>query len=212
MLVDLGQNKIIEWVLKRVSRAKMVDEVILATSNLAQDDVLVEIAEENNINVFRGSESDVLKRYYDAALKINADIIIRICADNPFIDPYEIDRLVKFFLNTDCDYAFNHQNKLNSNYADGFGAEIFSWFVLNKINSLAKQSAHREHITLYLWEKKHSFIMKPVPAPKNLSYPNFKFDIDIPEDKNKMDLIVNNGATINSTAEEIINIFQQNVN
>ena len=136
-----------------------------------------------------------------------AETVIRVCADNPFIDPDEIDRLVTFFESNDCDYACNHQNRLDSNYADGFGAEIFSFNLLQKINILAKDFKHREHITLYLWDNKTQFIMMSVPAPEHLRYPDLRFDIDLPEDKDKMELIVNNGATIESSAHEIIELF-----
>lgn len=207
MVAKLGSYAVIEWVLWRVKRAKMLGKVVLATSDLPQDDVLVKIADQYDVSTYRGSETDVLKRFVNAASEYEAETIIRVCADNPFIDPNEIDRLVKFFVSKNCNYAFNHQSRLNSKYADGFGAEIFSFKVLNKINKLAQDPRHREHITLYLWEADHPFIMMPVPAPKYLSYPHLCFDIDLPEDKDKMDLIVNNGATIESSAEQIINIY-----
>ena len=207
MLAKLGPFTIIEWVLKRVKRANMLDEVLLATSDLPRDDVLVDVADQCDVSVYRGSESDVLKRFSNAATKAKADSVIRVCADNPFIDPIELDRLINFYKENECDYAFNHQNKLKGNYADGFGAEIFSYNLLQKVNKIAKDPNHREHVTLYLWEIKTKYIVMPVPAPKFLNYPHLRFDIDLPEDKDKMELIVNNGATIESSAHEIIEIF-----
>ena len=122
MIARLGPYTLIEWVFIRVNKTKNIDKVLLATSDLPRDDELVKIANKYNINVYRGSELDVLKRFYNAAYKNKAKTIIRICADNPFIDPIELDRLINFYNENECDYAFNHQNKLKSNYADGFGA------------------------------------------------------------------------------------------
>ena len=207
MLAKLGSCTIIEWVLSRVKRANLLDEVLLATSNLPRDDILAKIANQCNVSVYRGSESDVLKRFTNAAIKYQAETVIRVCADNPFIDPDEINRLVSFFESNDCDYACNHQNHLDSNYADGFGAEIFSFSLLKKINMLAKDSRHREHITLYLWDNNNSYKMMSVPAPKDLCYPYLRFDIDTPEDRDKMALLVKNGARIESSANEIIKIY-----
>ena len=178
MITSLGPHKIIEWVFKRSIKSKLTNKTILATSTLSRDDKLVHLAKDNKIDSFRGNEKDVLGRYYKSAVAFNGDIIVRICADNPFIDPVEIDRLIKFFKNNKCDYAFNHQSRMESKYADGFGAEIFTFDLLKKINSLAIKSNHREHVTLFLWEENHNFIMKPVPAPESLSYPDHKYDID----------------------------------
>ncbi len=207
MLARLGPYTLIEWVFIRVNKTKNIDKVLLATSDLPRDDELVKIANKYNINVYRGSELDVLKRFYNAAYENKAKTIIRICADNPFIDPIELDRLINFYKENECDYAFNHQNKLKSNYADGFGAEIFSYNLLQKVNKIAKDPNHREHVTLYLWEIKTKYIVMPVPAPKFLNYPHLRFDIDLPKDKDKIESIINNGVTINSSAQEIVDIF-----
>jgi spore coat polysaccharide biosynthesis protein SpsF len=212
MLAKLGPFTIIEWVLMRVKKANMLDEVLLATSDLPRDDVLVNIADQCNVSVYRGSESDVLKRFANAATKTKAETVIRVCADNPFIDPDEINRLVTFFESKDCDYACNHQNRLDSNYADGFGAEIFSFNILQKVNFLAKDSRHREHITLYLWENKNSFIMMSVPAPVHLRYPQLRFDINTNKDKEILETLIDNGITLETKAHQIITTYLSSQN
>ena len=126
MLQLLGSYPILEWVLRRVSRAKLIDEVVLATSDRSLDDSLVELANRIGIEVFRGSESDVLGRFAEAANHYHAKTVLRICADNPFVDPDELDRLVREFSENLCDYACNQQDRLDSQYADGFGSEILS--------------------------------------------------------------------------------------
>ena len=93
MLACLDGYPLLSWVLHRLSRSTLIDEVVLATSDLSKDDDLLPIANEVGIPVFRGSESNVLDRFSRAALVHNADVVVRVCADNPFVDPVEIDRL-----------------------------------------------------------------------------------------------------------------------
>ena len=135
--------------------------------------------------------------------------MVRVCADNPFIDPFEIDRLIKFFDKENCDYACNHQDRLGSLYADGFGAEIFNIDVLKVIDAEAKEQRYREHATLYIWENSESFKLKAVPAPVELSFPYLRFDVDTPYDLQKLQKLVDAGVTIKSAAAEIISLTRQ---
>ena len=112
MLEELGGKTILEWVLLRTKSCKSLDQIVLATSVRDIDDPLISIAEKHHISTFRGSENDVLDRFSRAAKINSADYIIRICADNPFIDSNEIDLLINFFSKNNCDYSCNHQNKL----------------------------------------------------------------------------------------------------
>ena len=210
MAVELGGIPIIDWVITRSKRSKLIDKFILATSSSIENDYLIEVSNKHMIESFRGSENNVLSRFLDIALKENADIVVRICADNPFVDPEEIERLVHFFQTNPCDYACNHQDRLGSKYADGFGAEIFSFDILYKINESVTKNNHREHVTQYLWDNKNKFSIKSVPAPKKLRHPELKFDIDIPEDKKNLEILVENGVTISSSASEIIDIYLMN--
>ena len=105
-MVRLQDKPIIEHVLRRVRRAQTLTEVILATSDHLRDDVLCEVAERLGVQVFRGPEDDVLKRFVLTAQRFGADIVVRMCADNPLVAPQEIDRIVKHHLCTGADYSF----------------------------------------------------------------------------------------------------------
>ena len=206
MLMKLGKFTIIEWVIKRSSKSKLIDDLILLTSDLVQDDILIEKANKLGVKTYRGSESDVLNRYASAANKYNGDIIVRICADNPFIDSKEIDRLIKYHLENNFDYCLNNQSKFGSNYADGFGAEIMNNETLQFLEKNINSSFLREHVTLGVFEKKYKFKISALQAPKELSYPKMKFDIDTIDDLNKLNNIVKNGININSPGKDIIQI------
>lgn len=206
MLAELGEAPVLEWVLRRTNKARLVDQVVLATTDLHRDNALVELAEKLGIEVFRGSESDVLGRFATAAALYKADTVVRICADNPFIDPDEIDRLVIHFSKNSYDYACNHQERLGNRYADGFGAEILSNSLLQTVAQLATDLGHREHATLYLWDHAKEYHVAAVSAPPELAYPELRFDVDTAQDLESLKDLVAAGINIESTAPEIVKL------
>jgi aminopeptidase-like protein/spore coat polysaccharide biosynthesis protein SpsF (cytidylyltransferase family) len=210
MLACLDGIPLLEWVLCRLAGAKTLDQIVLATSDCENDNALVDLAVRLGVKVYRGSESDVLARFVGAATMSNADNVVRICADNPFIDPGEVDRLVNFFVAHQCDYACNHQDRLGSGYADGFGAEICSTDLLQKIAVRAKEPRHREHATLFLWDHASEYKLLTVPAPADLAFPELRFDVDTQDDLAKLDALVKAGVDINTSAHDIVKVAQGN--
>ena len=205
MMKKISNLSLIEWVVKRVKKTKKLKKIIIATTKNKKDDALKRIAKKNNIYFFRGSNNDVLNRYYEAAKQFKGNTIIRVCADNPFIDFEQINLLINKFKKKKYDYICNHQNKLNSKYADGFGAEIFSMKILKKINQKASRKDQRQHVTKYIWDHKNQFKILSLPAAKELAYPRLKFDINTQKDFVSIkNLIKKNNITINSSAKEII--------
>ncbi len=210
MTKKLGEFTLLEWVLIRLKKSKLLNQIILTTSTNKENDELISYAKKLNIDFFRGEENNVLNRFTEASLKYKPINVIRVCGDNPFIDGNEIDKLINFFQMNSCDYAFNHLNKLNSNYADGFGAEITSFEILIRLNKVAKDNDDREHIFNYIWKNQTKFRIKPLKANRELAYPNLKFDIDTEEDFQKINNLVNKGVRLDSKASDIIKINQLN--
>ena len=142
ILYKLDKNTLIEWVIKRLKKTK-VSNVILATGDSLQDLKLKKICDKEKISFFSGSEKNVLERFYQAAKKYKLDAIIRVCADNPFVDSGEINLLIKKFKESKFkqDYYFNHRNYKINRYADGFGAELFKFSTLEHLykNSTKKR-------------------------------------------------------------------------
>lgn len=210
MLSPLGPLPILEWVLRRVKQARTLDNVVLATSDRAADEGLADLARANGVAVFRGSETDVLARFAGAAKEAGASVVVRICADNPFVDPGEIDRLVTYFTGSSCDYACNHQDRLGSRYADGLGAEILSASLLESVAVKATEARHREHVTVYLWEHASQYKLCAVAAPAELAFPELRFDIDTPGDLATLEPLVGAGVAVETPAADIIRIAQVN--
>ena len=139
---------LISYLLGRLSRSKQVDKIVLATSINESNDVLCNYVEFLGYSVFRGSETDVLDRYYQSALKYKAKTIVRVTGDCPLIDCGICDRLIDFYEHQKADYA-----GLASEFAEGLDCEVFSFESLEKANSNANLRSEREHVTVYI--KKH---------------------------------------------------------
>lgn len=204
MLAGLGGRPLLEWVLERVRRTEGLDGVVLATSSHPRDDGLDELAGKLGVEVFRGDEEDVLGRFVQAAKQTSADVIVRVCADNPFVAPEELQRLIRFFSDEALDYACNHMDRLGSKYADGFGAEILRRNVLEEVSGKARDPRHREHVTLYLWDHPGQYRLGVVSAPPELAHPEWRFDVDSPDDLEFLERLVATGVSLQSPAADII--------
>ena len=137
----------IELLLCRLSRSKLIDEICVATSINAEDDVLCEEIHRLGYKTFRGSEKDVLSRYYMAAKDSDAELVVRITGDCPVIDPNIVDQVIELFLSSGVDYASNTNPPT---FADGLDVEIFKMSVLEDAQMLAKSTFDREHVTPYI--------------------------------------------------------------
>jgi spore coat polysaccharide biosynthesis protein SpsF len=182
MAADLCGYPVIEWVIRRTKKSKMLDEIWLATSVLKENDYLQGIAEQWGIKVFRGDEENVLSRFVEVANISEAKIIVRICADNPLITATEVDRIIRYYLKKRPDYAFNHIPKMGNGYVDGLGAEVLSREILSKIDKLSGSKSQREHVIKYIWENNSQFIIITIKAPRKYNYPEISLDIDTNSD------------------------------
>ncbi len=152
----LAGKLMIMCVIERLETIKGVDKVILATSDLVQDDPLAKLAEENSINLFRGSEEDVLSRYLLCAEKNGLKMIVRATGDNPFVDPLEGGRLISFFRENDLEYATSFPD-YGSGLPIGVGLEIFTIDALKKSDAEGTLPHHREHVNEYIQEHPERF-------------------------------------------------------
>ena len=185
-LMDIAGKPLLWYVIERVKRVGEVQEVILATSVNPENDPLCQIASECGIQVYRGSETDVLSRFVETGKKFDADVIVRICADNPLVDTGEIDRIVGIHRLNGCDYSFNHVPDGTNNYPDGLGAEVINAGVLYRISNLSLTSEEREHVTLHILKNPDTFSIQSCQAPPEIIGPDIKLDIDTPEDFSRM--------------------------
>ena len=147
VLMSVMGKSLLEYMLERVRRAWCVESILVATTNNATDDPLVKLAEQFGAQVFRGSEFDVLDRYYRAASTAQAEHIMRLTADCPLIDPEILDQVAEFYFDGGYDYV---SNALEPNLPDGLDAEVFSFSALQAAWAKAELPSHREHVTPYI--------------------------------------------------------------
>lgn len=209
MLADLGGRSLLDWVVTRVSRCRLVDKVIVATTQEPLDDRLVRECERLGVDVRRGSTNDVLARFVAAIRDEPADVVVRICADNPFVDPGCVDQVIREYRESGSDYAFNHRPFGDCDYADGFGAEVISRRLLEQLNETLLTDHQREHVTLAIVDESVAAKKLACRAPKELAYPRHRFDIDEPADHARLSrLIKSGGLDVDTVAARFVEVAE----
>ena len=210
MLALLGGKPLIEWVVTRVRTSTLVDCVVVATTRETLDDRLVAECDRLGVDVKRGPTDDVLRRFVEALEGDGADAVVRVCADNPFIDGECIDRVIAEYRQHRVDYAFNHRPFAECNYADGFGAEVVSHEVLERLNRMELTAAHREHVTLAVVDGTLPVHRYACVAPDHLAHPELRFDVDTPADLASLQELVDDaGLTFGATARDVVRAARQ---
>lgn len=177
VLKSISGRPMLWHVLMRVRQAKSVDTIIIATSDEAADNPIADFCAQEGVSCFRGNESDVLDRFYHAARWIGADVIVRITADCPMIDPVVLDAVVTAYHKNRCDYACN---AIRRTYPDGLDTEVFPFEVLEKAWKEASLKSEREHVTPYIWKNEEQFNLHHVMQEQDLSA--LRWTVDEPED------------------------------
>lgn len=170
----LGQP-ILARMIDRVKLAKTLDQIIIATSTKSADSAIVRLAKKLNIAYFRGPETDVLSRYYQAAQKFSADPIVRLTGDCPLIDPSIIDQAVTAFKADSYDYVSNVHRR---SYPRGMDVEVFSFKALKTAWSTTRSSYDREHVTPFIYNPSNNFKLKHIIAPSGLHRPELRLVVD----------------------------------
>lgn len=160
VLMEAAGRPLIDHHLKRLRRARSVDAVVLATTVNATDDPLVAAAARIGVPVFRGDEVDVLGRFAGAAAVMEADVVVRVTADCPLIDPDLIDALVAAW-SEGSDYVWIDVTR----WPRGFDAEIFPRALLDEADRKATDVYEREHVTPYIYRRPDRFRLGPPLAP-----------------------------------------------
>jgi len=154
-ILDFNKNtSILDEVISRLKRVKHIDQIIIATTENKQDDSIIQTAEKSGVSYFRGSENDVLSRYYLAAIENDLTDVIRITSDCPFLDPSVIDELYDFYICGGYDYA---SIGIERTYPHGLDCEIFSMDALKTAYKKGFTDADREHVTYFIYNHPKEF-------------------------------------------------------
>lgn len=164
-MMDLAGAPLLGRILERVKRAAKADVIVMATTEKAQDDVLVDLAGYYGVAIFRGSENDLVDRYYQAAKAHGADVVARIPADNATPEPSEIDRIINHHLSSDTVFTSNLAQVFGNGYPDGIGAEVVDFWALEEVWR-GRSDAHRsEHPHLNFFDYSTQTAANPTRYP-----------------------------------------------
>jgi spore coat polysaccharide biosynthesis protein SpsF len=172
VMMNIAGRPLLAYLVERISRARALDAVVVATTTNPQDNVIIEECERRGIANFRGSEFDVLGRYISAARASGADVVVRVTADNPFTDPDNIDRIVNAVVSGGADYA------IEASLPIGVTGEALTWETLRWLDSAATTSPLREHVTLYAKENPQQIECACLQPPSGCVRPDLSFTVD----------------------------------
>lgn len=185
VLRELGGEPMLAWVVERCRRASAVNSVLVATTTEPADDPVAALCVERGWPVFRGSQFDVLDRFYQAARWAKADVVVRVTADCPLIDPQVIDQLVREFLERGVDFAANRlPPPWKRTFPIGLDTEVCTFMALERAWREATLPYEREHVMPYLYEEEGRFKVHVVHAGQD--YGHLRWTVDTPEDLNAM--------------------------
>jgi len=195
VLKKVDGKSILEILVNRLKGSNQISSLVVATTEKGEDDKIVEMARKLGVEWYRGSEDDVLKRFIDASGAVNADIIVRVTADNPLTDPELMDKLVEAHLKNQADYTHCIGAPL------GTSVEVVNREILEKIDPIAKDAEYREHVTFYILDRPESFKIHTVKAEDfGLNYPSLRLTVDTEEDLELMRVLQENLGELDKLA------------
>ena len=177
VMLEVSGKSMLEHMIERISSSRKLDKIIIATTTNKNDDVIVDLAKKLTLDYFRGSEDDVLDRYYNTCKKYNGNVVVRLCSDSPLLDGNIIDNVIATYETGHYDYV-NNLAPLPRTYPDGLSVEVFSSQLLTKAHFDAKKPSEREHVTFYMWMQPEKFKIHRVDLEKDLSKYRFNLDYD----------------------------------
>ena len=175
VLMEVMGRPLLSYLIERVRFSKMIDKIIIATTVNKEDDPIVELCQKEDIIFYRGSEDDVLDRYYQAAKKYNATHIMRLTADCPLIAPDICDSIADAYFENGVDYI-----RTGETFAEGLDCEIVGFKALSKAWLEAKLKAEREHVTLYI--RNHPELFKTMVKENETDDSRYRITVDEEED------------------------------
>lgn len=177
VLKKVNEKTLLDYQLDSLKKSKLLTQVVVATTTESSDDAIVQLCEKRDQAYFRGSESNVLERYYLAAKKYKADVVVRITSDCPVIDAEIVDNVIQQFINNKVDYA---SNSLERTYPRGMDTEVFTMKALEMAYSGATEQKEFEHVTPYIYF--HPQLFKILSIKNDINYSKYRWTVDTDED------------------------------
>lgn len=207
VLKELGDVDVLTYDIERCRAIKGVSEVIVATSNLPQDDAIAKWCEINQVAYFRGSEDDVLDRYVQCAKMYKPDYVMRVTSDCPFVDYEMASEIVSLMDKVQKDIVL-----MNGELPRGLAIELISYEALLRIYEMATESRHREHVTYYAYEFPEEFNAVTYKVPTNRIAPELRITLDTTEDYELIMAVANHFNNPLVSSSEVISYLRETPN
>ena len=174
VLHKLADKPLLAYSIERLKQCCQLDKVVIATSDSKVDREIVKFAREYEIEAHTGSENDVLDRYYKTAIAVEAQTIVRVTGDCPFIDPQLVDRVVDFYLGESQSYDYVHNGET---FPEGLcETEVFPFSTLERAWEEATLPSEREHVTAYINKNPDIFRIHTVENDQDFGFLRFAID------------------------------------
>ncbi len=204
ILKDFDGKTLLGHIIYRLSYLQFPVKIVIATSNSKQDDPVEFFCRKEGILCFRGSEHNVLKRYYECAVAYGFQNIVRMTGDNPFCDVEELDKLIEYHLKMKNDFSENF-----SVLPIGVGMEIISLSALKKSLDCANMAKHFEHADEYILDHLNEFRHSTMTVEKEKKRPDVRLTVDTPEDYEKACFIIKNAGMKYITTKTAIDLEEK---
>jgi len=162
-----------------LKQSELSDQIIIATTTLLEDNKIEDLANRINITCFRGNRDDVLERYYKCAKKFKGDLIVRITADNPLVEPTLVDKIIQLAINSKCDFA---TNMIKQTYPLGYLVEVFPFNILENLYLNQKDPLTREHVTYHIKRNPTLYNIQNYSLPQEIAHPEWRLAVDEEKD------------------------------
>lgn len=212
VLMPLFGKPALERMIERVKLAKLLDEIIIATTVNETDDPIVQLCEKLDVSYYRGSEEDVLSRVLEAAKEFKLDTIVELTGDCPLIDPEHIDTLVMMHSKNDASIT---SNALERSFSRGYDIRVFNTATLDRVNQEVDNPVDRQHVSTWMYlNPKGKLGYKAVnwTAPKELNRPDIEVTLDTPEDYELLNWVFSmsgQGYNLDLTCKNVIGLIDQ---
>lgn len=203
VMMKIDGRPLLVYLVERISRSRTLDSIIVATTTNPRDNVIIEECERRGIPNFRGSESDVLGRYVSAARACQADVIVRVAADNPFTDPDSIDRVVDCLRMRNADYAIENYLPV------GLAGEALTLAALSFIDSVANTASCREHVTLCARHNPKALNCAFLEVPPSFNRSDLSFTVDTTDEYIYIRELADRFATIDFDVKDLIRVADE---
>ncbi len=211
VMKEVVGKPILELLIERLRYSRLINQIVIATTELKRDDVISNLSKRLSISCFRGSEDDVMGRVLGALRQYEADIGVEIFGDCPLIDPAIVDSIIQCYIINKDKYDFV-SNDLKTTYPPGLETEVYSVSAFADAADRTQDPQIREHSTLYMRQHPELYRLYNIEAPPELHYPDTYIELDTPEDFKVIKTIYESlyGEGKIFSAQEILDFLKQN--